>query len=837
MSAQDVNAEPTWLQPREQWAYLKNEWRLMFQPQTLLPDLLAGTGVALVALPLALAVASGSGVTPIAGLASAIIGGIVVALLGGSRLQVSGPAIAMSFLVSEILAKYGLPGLVAATIMAGLFQILAGVIRLGRFMRWIPRPVIAGFFTGIGITILCAQLPVFLGFDVSHAEEGGCLGILWQVLRRANRADAQSLMVGLTSLVTMYVLPRFSRRLPAPLIAVALASLVAVFFGWTGVPRLGDLPSEFPFPVRPYVPWERWNELVMAAVAIAVVASIESLLSASVLNSMANQPRTDNDQELVGQGIGNLASALFGGLPVTGVIARSATNLQCGARTRLAAIIHALILLAMLVFFAPWAARIPRAALAGVLVAITLRMIEVRLLRTLWRGSRAEAGVFLVTTAAIVVTDLIVGVPVGMIAALLYVVHETSRLDIRLLPLPVSPEGSPQGAKGDCPAVRLLRVEGPLFFASGFHLRSSLTRLQGVRCFVLDLEGVPFLDMTGAELFEETLEDMEHRGVKVVLANLSESVYQRLRGLSQEQFPALRAASIYEEIRDAMLHATTELRSEDLCKSCRAPGRCAALAQAIGTTETLERTPVPRVRAVVAGSGNSEAEQEVAADRGPSSPLTAITSESLRPSPSTSWNRKRILPRIAPSAFVDPLATVIGEVNVGENVFIGPGVSVRADEGTPFHIGADTNLQDGVTLHALKGKVVLVRGRPYAIYVGRNVCLTHHALVHGPCYIGDRCFIGFKSTVHDAIVGEGCVLGMGAVVIGVSLPPRRFVGHNVVVDTQEKAEALPPVAENWEHLRDEVVEVNQELAAGHLMSHQEDGREETLAEGESHHRG
>jgi carbonic anhydrase/acetyltransferase-like protein (isoleucine patch superfamily) len=161
------------------------------------------------------------------------------------------------------------------------------------------------------------------------------------------------------------------------------------------------------------------------------------------------------------------------------------------------------------------------------------------------------------------------------------------------------------------------------------------------------------------------------------------------------------------------------------------------------------------------------------------------------------------------------LATVIGSVTIGENVYVGPGASVRADEGTPFFIGAESNLQDGVTLHGLKDKVVLVEGRRHAVDIGRNVCLTHHALIRGPCYIGDRCFVGFKATVHDAVVGEAYVIGPGAVVLGVSLPAGRYVRHNMVVDTQDQADSLPAVATEWERLRAEVVEVNQELTAGH----------------------
>jgi carbonic anhydrase/acetyltransferase-like protein (isoleucine patch superfamily) len=231
----------------------------------------------------------------------------------------------------------------------------------------------------------------------------------------------------------------------------------------------------------------------------------------------------------------------------------------------------------------------------------------------------------------------------------------------------------------------------------------------------------------------------------------------------------------------------------------------------------FDRTPIPRVRAVIARGQSSThgAGGPAREGLGRATPLGALTAESVRPSPATSWNRRQARPTVSPSAFIDPLATVIGEVTVGENVYIGPGASVRADEGTPFFIGAESNLQDGVTLHGLKDKLILVEGRSHAIYIGRNVCLTHHALILGPCYIGDRCFVSFTATVHDAVVEEGCVIGLGAVVLGVSLPAGRYVSHNMVVDTQEQADSLPAVAADWERLRAEVVEVDQELAAGH----------------------
>lgn len=811
------------LDPRAQLKFLVGEWRLMLRPGTYLADALAGVAVALVALPLSLAIAKASGVGPGIGLITAIVGGIVVALFGGCRLQISGPAAAMTFLVSEIVAKYGVSGLVASTMIAALFQLVAGALRLGRLMQLIPRPVIAGFLSGIGLTILCTQLPVVLGYEVSHTEEGGALALLWETMRQVHRSEATSLLVGLAAIATMLGLPRLSRRLPTPLIAVVVASLLPVAFGWSRVALLGALPSRFPTPGLPAVPWGLWNELVIAALAIFLLASLESLLSASVVDSLSKGPRTDHDQELIGQGLGNLVSALFGGLPVTGVIARSATNIQAGARTRLATILHALILLAMMFALAPLVARIPLAALAGVLMAVAFRMIEFRMLRVLWRGSRAEAAVFLTTAGTILATDLIVGVPVGMLAAFLYVVYQTAQVNVRSVPLSsVVPGGPDDESRGYCQAVRLIRVEGPLFFASGFHLRNVMNRLNGDRYVVLDLDQVLFLDVTGAEMLEEAVDLLRRRGAEVLLARPSDSVAIRLRSLDRDRFPALRDCPTYAILRDAMLHAAAEIRPENLCHTCRAEGRCVALAQALEGIGTLNRTPVPGVRAVIARDLGTTATAEAPAQAsrvrgwglGPATPLGALTADANRPGATNSGGFRNALPTIAASAFVDSQATVIGDVSVGEHASVGSGASVRADEGSPFFIGAESSLQDGVTLHGLKDKVILVQGRAYSIYVGRNVCLTHHALIHGPCYIGDHSFVGFKATVHDAVVGEGCVIGLGAVVIGVSLPPGRYVGHNVVVDDQEQANALPSVGDDWERLRhEEGGESNHELAA------------------------
>jgi SulP family sulfate permease len=394
----------------------------------------------------------------------------------------------------------------------------------------------------------------------------------------------------------MLILPRISRKLPTPLIAVAAATLLPVVLGWSRVELLGPLPRQFPMPSLPVVPWDRWNELVMAALALYLLASLESLLSASVVDSLSKSKTTkvDNDQELVGQGLGNLASALFGGLPVTGVIARSATNIQAGARTRLSAIIHAVTLLVMMFGLASLVALIPRAALAGVLIAVALRMIEVHLLRILWRSSRAEAVVFLTTAGAIIVTDLIVGVPVGLAAAFVYVVIEMSKLDVRPVPL-VEPESGAGGDGTGCHAVQVMRIDGPLFFASGFHLRSIVNRLNGVRCVVFDMSQVSFLDVTGAEILEEAAEALQRRRVRVLLVHPSESVSRRLRNLSSDGLPTLRTCPVLDTLRDAMRLAANEIGPDSLCRSCQHRGDCVGLTTALEASEGHSENPTPHL--------------------------------------------------------------------------------------------------------------------------------------------------------------------------------------------------------------------------------------------------
>jgi high affinity sulfate transporter 1 len=593
MSTSEFQQNGNLLPLGRQARYLWSEWRLMFSRATVVADCLAGVAVALVALPLSLAIANASGVPPAVGMITAVVGGVVVALFGGSRLQVSGPAAALTFLTLEIITHYGMSGLIYATLIAGLMQLAAGVFRLGRLMQFIPHPVIAGFLTGIGLTILASQASVMLGYEVDKSQEGGALALAWNTLGDIERTNFHTLAVGLIAFGLMLVVPRFTRRLPIPLLAVGGATLVCLAAGWNDVAMLGQFPSGLPMPGLPLVPQYEWNEVILAASTIFLLASIESLLSASVVDAMSKGPHVDHDQELFGQGLGNIASALFGGIPVTGVIARSATNVQSGARTRLSALVHALLILAVLSVLSPIAARIPNAALAGVLSAVALRMIETHIFQRLWRGSRPEAIVFVVTAGAIIATDLIDGVQIGLLATVLYFVYEMSKMNLRMMPVNAQANGGVEA----CPGVAVLRVEGPLFFGSGFHLRSAFRRIDTERVLIVDFDGTGFLDATGAEILAEGIELAEGRGVKVLLARLSGSLRVRLSRLG---FPALARTPMYDEMRDALLHAATLLTDERLCRDCRPSGRCRTLDKTLASLAEMERADEPTLDALSA---------------------------------------------------------------------------------------------------------------------------------------------------------------------------------------------------------------------------------------------
>ncbi|PTL82351.1 bifunctional SulP family inorganic anion transporter/carbonic anhydrase [Vitiosangium sp. GDMCC 1.1324] len=504
------------------------EWKALLSPRYLKEDVLAGLTVACIAIPLSLAIALASGVPPEVGLVTAIIAGIVCALFGGTPLSVSGPAAAMAVLIASAVQQHGLGGLLVIGLVVGLLQVLTGVLGLGRLIRFVPVPVVAGFTAGIGAIILIGQLPRALGLP--PPEQSHVLDVLSHVGRLLHAARPVPLALTLLTLAIVLGLPRVLPRLPAPLIAVIVPTVLCVALK-LDVPALGELPRSLPPPRLPALPGSGWDALLGTALIVYALASLETLLSSGAVDKLARGKRHDPDQELVGQGLGNMAVSLFGGIPVTGVIARSALNVQAGARTRRSAIFHALVLLAAVFLFAPVMGRIPIAALAGVLLSVALRMLHPRELIALWKLSRPEAAVYAVTFVAIVLVDLIVGVQAGLVAAL--AISAVRMGGTRASVLRLESHGPHRFLLG-----------GPISFLSSAKLErlgSEARELDTSRGVIIDLSGVTAMDASGAEMFLGLVEGLRERGARVALLGSRSEVRElllRQRG-GQELLPLL----------------------------------------------------------------------------------------------------------------------------------------------------------------------------------------------------------------------------------------------------------------------------------------------------------
>lgn len=391
-------------------------------------DALAGVTVAMVAIPLSIAIAIASGAAPETGLITAIVGGLLISLLGGSRVQIGGPTGAFIVVVYSVIAEHGYDGLVLATLMAGVILLVAAALRAGSLVAYVPQAVVNGFTIGIGVIIGASQLKDFLGLRVENvpADFIEKVGVLWSA---RNTLDLTTLGVGMAALVLIVVLRRLSPRIPGPIIAVALVSAAAAYLGFNTdsiASRYGDLPRGLPMPGLPAVTAERLIDLLPSAFIIAFLAAIESLLSAMVADRMiAGQHRPN--AEVLAQGCANLGSALFGGLPATGAIARTATNVHAGGRTPVAGIVHALAILVVLLLAAPLAGYMVMPALAALLILTAWNMTEPHKWGEYWRAPLAERGLLILTLVLTVVADLTVAIGVGVAVGLALRLREGPR--------------------------------------------------------------------------------------------------------------------------------------------------------------------------------------------------------------------------------------------------------------------------------------------------------------------------------------------------------------------------------------------------------------------------
>jgi sulfate permease, SulP family len=489
-------------------------------------DLLAGVMVGLVALPLALGFGVSSGVGATAGLVTAVVAGAVAAVFGGSRVQVSGPTGAMTVVLVPIVAAYGASAVLVVGLLAGLVLIAMGYAGAGRFIRYVPVPVVEGFTVGIAVIIALQQVPSALGVEV-HAQR---VTVLAGDALRSWFAQPHWVPAAMTAAVVavMLVIGRLWPRWPASLLAVVGATAVNAVLD-LGADPIGHVPTGLPAPRLPGVPWGHLDALLLPAIAVASLAALESLLSATVADAMSVDQRHDPNRELVGQGLANLAAPLFGGIPATAAIARTAVNVRSGATSRLAAVTHAVFLLAVILVAARWVAQIPLAALAGVLIATAVHMVRVSSLRALLRSTRGDATVLVVTAVATIAFDLVTAVLLGLVLAGFFALQQTARTArLHETSLDDIPDPGRADAVDHSEEERSLldqhivayRLDGPLVFAAAHDFLLELSDVSDIRVVVLRMSRVTTLDATGAQLLADTIRRLEARDVTVLLSGV-----------------------------------------------------------------------------------------------------------------------------------------------------------------------------------------------------------------------------------------------------------------------------------------------------------------------------
>ena len=494
-------------------------------------DILAGVVVGIVALPLALAFAIASGVPPERGLFTAIVAGFLISFLGGSRVQIGGPTGAFVVIVYGIVARFGYEGLVICTLMAGVILIALGFSRLGGLIKFIPHPVVTGFTSGIAVIIFTSQLPDFFGLDTG-ALPAEFIEKIRALAAAFPSLDPSTTLLAVGTVVFLAYWPRVSRMVPGPFVAMVLGTAIVA---WLNLPvdtigsRFGDIPSSLPAPHIPRIPWNDLRELVSPAITIALLAAIESLLSAVVADGMVGT-RHKSNTELVGQGVANIASVIFGGIPATGAIARTATNVKAGGRTPLAGMVHAIVLLLILAVAGKWAALVPLPVLSAVLVVVAYHMSEWRSFRSLLRAPRADVIVLLLTFLLTVFIDLTVAVQAGVIvAAILFMKRMADVTDVRGITDQITDsdeaEGMSETGRRRLPRrVEVFEVSGPFFFGAANKLGDVISRVTArPKVMILRMGDVPTMDATGLHALSQVAPRSPH-GTALVLSEVQRPV-------------------------------------------------------------------------------------------------------------------------------------------------------------------------------------------------------------------------------------------------------------------------------------------------------------------------
>lgn len=512
-----------------------------YDKKTFMSDLMAGIIVGIVALPLAIAFGIASGVTPEKGIITAIVAGLVISLFGGSKVQIGGPTGAFIIIIYGITQKYGFEGLTIATLMAGFFLVLFGLLRLGTIIKYIPYPIVVGFTSGIAVTIFTTQIKDLFGLTLpsnpsDFIEKWGVY------LQNFNTIDPWCALIGVASVVVIAVTPRFSKKIPGSLIAIILMTIVALllknFAGVLSIETIGDrfsISNELPAAQVPDMNWETIKSLVSPAITIAILGAIESLLSATVADGVIGDHH-DSNTELVAQGLANIASPLFGGIPATGAIARTMTNINNGGKTPVAGIIHAVVLLLIFLFLMPLAKYIPMACLAGVLVVVSYGMCGWRSFLELMKNPKSDVTVLLITFFLTIIFDLTIAIEVGLIiACLLFMKRMSETTDVKAITEEIDLNQDAEFSTGNLDhliipqGVEVYEINGPYFFGAGNKFEEIMASFgDRPKVRIIRMRKVPFVDSTGIHNLTNLCEMSKKEGIQIVLSGVREKVNGQL---------------------------------------------------------------------------------------------------------------------------------------------------------------------------------------------------------------------------------------------------------------------------------------------------------------------
>ena len=513
-----------------------------YNKQTFMADLMAGLIVGIVALPLAIAFGIASGVSPEKGIITAIVAGFAISALGGSKVQIGGPTGAFIVIVAGIINQYGIQGLTIATLMAGVFLIGFGLLRLGTIIKYIPYPIIVGFTSGIAVTIFTTQVKDLLGMQMD-AVPSDFIEKWIAYFQNLTHIDPWSAGVGLVSVAIIASAPKFSKRIPGSLIAIIVMTVVVLllkqYAGVTSIETIGDrfsISSQLPDAVVPELSWETVKGLVAPALTIAILGAIESLLSATVADGVIGDHHNSNT-ELIGQGVANIVSPIFGGIPATGAIARTMTNINNGGRTPIAGIVHAVVLLLIFLFLMPLAQYIPMACLAGVLVVVSYGMSGWRSFTALMRNPKSDITVLLLTFFLTIIFDLTVAIEVGIVCAcLLFMKRMSETTDVKAVYDEIDLNEDADMERGNLEhlsipkGVEVYEINGPYFFGAGNKFEDLMGGFgDRPKVRIIRMRKVPFIDSTGLHNLENMCLMSQKEGITVVLSGVNEKVEAVLR--------------------------------------------------------------------------------------------------------------------------------------------------------------------------------------------------------------------------------------------------------------------------------------------------------------------